>query len=192
MRPERIIIGEVRGAEAQDMMTAMNIGKYCMGTIHASNTKEAFTRLENAPMNVPSPLINLIDILVVLKKFRQKQGVRRVVEEVSEMSFMHQRRPLVSVIRSYDQQADKIVESSPFAIFRDKLAHLTGFTPQEILKELEFRAKVLYWLSQKDIKAFSEVTRFCSLYSKSKENAITSLGLSFKELDKFNLEQALK
>src|SRR5207248_2150676 len=34
MRPERVIVGEVRGEEARDMMTAVNIGKYCMSTIH--------------------------------------------------------------------------------------------------------------------------------------------------------------
>jgi len=41
MRPERIVIGEVRGAEARDMITACNIGKYCIGTIHALTSREA-------------------------------------------------------------------------------------------------------------------------------------------------------
>jgi len=45
MRPERIIVGEVRGAEARDMITAVNIGKYCMGTIHALSARETITRL---------------------------------------------------------------------------------------------------------------------------------------------------
>ncbi len=53
MRPERIIVGEVRGAEARDMITAVNIGKYCMGTIHALSARETITRLHNEPMNVP-------------------------------------------------------------------------------------------------------------------------------------------
>ncbi|MBI5158567.1 CpaF family protein, partial [Candidatus Micrarchaeota archaeon] len=69
MRPSRIIVGEVRGAEASDLMTAMNIGKICMGTLHASSSRDAVTRLENAPMNVPTEIIPLIDVFIVLKQF---------------------------------------------------------------------------------------------------------------------------
>ena len=51
-RSGMVIIGEVRGEEAKDMMTAMNIGKISMGTIHAGNTRDVITRLQNTPMNV--------------------------------------------------------------------------------------------------------------------------------------------
>ncbi len=187
MRPERIIIGEVRGKEAQDMMTAMNIGKYCMGTIHASNTKEAFTRLENAPMNIPPSLINLIDILIVLRKLRRDGHIHRVVEEISETSFMYQKRPLVSVIWKYDYKTNRIVEESPSTIFRDKLAEATGKEVVYILKEMERRAKILYFLMQKGIKTFHEVTNFASLYNKDEKKALESIGIGFNEIDRISL-----
>ncbi|MDO8581210.1 MAG: ATPase, T2SS/T4P/T4SS family, partial [Candidatus Omnitrophota bacterium] len=68
MRPERIIVGEVRGGEARDMVTACNIGKYCIGTIHALTSREAIIRLQNEPMNIPEMLVNLIDVFIVMKR----------------------------------------------------------------------------------------------------------------------------
>ena len=48
MRPDRIILGEVRGAEALDMLGAMNTGhEGSMATIHANTPRDALTRLEN-------------------------------------------------------------------------------------------------------------------------------------------------
>src|SRR3546814_13654019 len=48
MRPDRIILGEVRGAEAVDMLQAMNTGHDgSLGTLHANRPREALTRLEN-------------------------------------------------------------------------------------------------------------------------------------------------
>ena len=59
MRPDRIIVGEVRGAEALDMLQAMNTGHDgSMSTIHANNPRDALTRLENmigmAGVNLPT------------------------------------------------------------------------------------------------------------------------------------------
>ena len=59
MRPDRIILGEIRGAEALDMLQAMNTGHDgSMSTIHANTPREALTRLENmigmAGINLPS------------------------------------------------------------------------------------------------------------------------------------------
>ena len=48
MRPERIIVGEVRGPEAFDLLQAMNTGHDgSMGTVHANNPREAISRVEN-------------------------------------------------------------------------------------------------------------------------------------------------
>ncbi|MBO1360850.1 CpaF family protein [Acetobacter sacchari] len=88
MRPDRIIIGEVRGGEAFDMVQAMNTGHDgSMSTIHANNTREAITRIENmvqmgnlglSPNAIRAQIIGAVDLLVQIE--RHRDGVRRIVQ----------------------------------------------------------------------------------------------------------------
>ncbi|HMA13296.1 MAG TPA: CpaF family protein, partial [Kiloniellaceae bacterium] len=95
MRPDRIILGEVRGAEAVDMLQAMNTGHDgSLGTLHANRPREALTRLENmiglAGINLPAKAVrtqiaSAIDLIVQVSRMRD--GMRRVthVEEIVGM-----------------------------------------------------------------------------------------------------------
>ena len=95
MRPDRIIIGEVRGGEAFDMLQAMNTGHDgSMSTIHANTTRDALTRIENmvqmGNMGLPARAIrtqicSAIDVIVQVE--RQRDGGRRVTQ-VSEVCGM--------------------------------------------------------------------------------------------------------
>jgi pilus assembly protein CpaF len=86
MRPDRIILGEVRGGEAMDLLQAMNTGHDgSMGTLHANNPREALTRLENminmGETNLPSKAIrhqiaSSVDMIVQIQRMRD--GMRRV------------------------------------------------------------------------------------------------------------------
>src|SRR5690348_5031187 len=88
MRPDRIILGEVRGAEAVDMLQAMNTGhEGSLGTIHANRPREALTRLENmigmAGINLPSKAVrtqiaSALDMIVQVSRMRD--GVRRITQ----------------------------------------------------------------------------------------------------------------
>ena len=88
MRPDRIIVGEVRGAEAFDMLQAMNTGHDgSMSTIHANTARDAVTRIENmvmmGNMGLPSKaiitqIVGAVDIIVQIE--RQRDGVRRVTQ----------------------------------------------------------------------------------------------------------------
>jgi len=92
MRPDRIILGEIRGAEAIDMLQAMNTGHDgSMGTIHANNPREAVTRMENmiamGGFNLPvknmrTQISSAINMIVQASRLRD--GSRRVVN-VSEV-----------------------------------------------------------------------------------------------------------
>jgi pilus assembly protein CpaF len=95
MRPDRIIVGEVRGNEAFDMLQAMNTGHDgSMSTIHANSPRDALFRLENmilmAATNLPlralrAQVASAINILVHVERMRD--GVRRV-ERICEISGM--------------------------------------------------------------------------------------------------------
>jgi pilus assembly protein CpaF len=88
MRPDRIIIGEVRGGEAFDMLQAMNTGHDgSMSTIHANTTRDALTRIENmvqmGHMGLPAgairtQIVGAIDLIVQVE--RQRDGGRRVIQ----------------------------------------------------------------------------------------------------------------
>ena len=87
MRPDRIIVGEVRGAESIDMLQAMNVGQDgSMSTIHANSAKDALSRLETMMLlNTDIPIYALrrqmasgIDLLVHLSRLRD--GSRKVIE----------------------------------------------------------------------------------------------------------------
>ncbi len=92
MRPDRIIIGEVRGAEALDMLQAMNTGhEGSMTTVHANNPRDALSRIENmvamAGLNYPIGAIrqqidSALDLLIHLTR---ATGGKRKVMIISEI-----------------------------------------------------------------------------------------------------------
>ncbi|MCU4162325.1 Flp pilus assembly complex ATPase component TadA, partial [Acidiphilium sp. AL] len=87
-RPDRIIVGEVRGAEALDMLKAWNTGHPGgIATVHANSGRAALYRLEQliqeAVVTVPRRLIaEAIDIVV----FIQGRGLARRIETISEVT----------------------------------------------------------------------------------------------------------
>ncbi len=113
MRPDRIIIGEVRGGEAFDMLQAMNTGHDgSMSTIHANNTRDALTRIENmvqmGNMGLPSKairtqIVGAVDMIVQVA--RQRDGGRRVTQ-VSEVCGMEGEVITMNTIFEFEVQGE--------------------------------------------------------------------------------------
>jgi pilus assembly protein CpaF len=109
MRPDRIIIGEVRGGEAFDMLQAMNTGHDgSMSTIHANTTRDALTRIENmvqmGNMGLPSrairtQIVSAVDIIVQVE--RHRDGGRRVTQ-ITEICGMEGETVMVNDIAQYE------------------------------------------------------------------------------------------
>jgi len=186
MRPDRVIVGEVRGREAQDLMTAMNIGKYCMGTLHASTARETIMRLENEPMRVPSALINLVDAFVIMRRYNINNKIMRVVGELVETAGMEEKMVLLSSLWSYDLSKGAFQESGVSSIYRDRLAQISGKTPKDINDELRIRTNLIKIMLARNIKGIKEAANFFRNYAVNPEGVMEGLGLKREDLFNYN------
>jgi pilus assembly protein CpaF len=113
MRPDRIIVGEVRGGEAFDMMQAMNTGhEGSLTTIHSNNPRDTIRRLENMVLmgNVDLPVKAIreqvsssIELVVHMKRYRD--GVRRV-NQITEVQGMEGDTVVLQDIFKFEQEGE--------------------------------------------------------------------------------------
>lgn len=114
MRPDRIIVGEVRGGEALDMLQAMNTGHDgSMTTIHSNSPRDALSRLETmvlmAGLDLPSraireQMVAALDLIVHVRRF--EDGVRRI-ESIAEVTGMEGSTPQLQDIFRFQRTGRK-------------------------------------------------------------------------------------
>jgi len=110
MRPDRIIVGECRGAEALDMLQAMNTGvEGSMSTVHANTPKDAFSRLETmvmmADLEMPSRVIlqQLASaIKLVVQVSRLQDGSRKVLS-IAEVVGVEEDRISINEVFTFER-----------------------------------------------------------------------------------------
>lgn len=125
MRPDRIIVGEVRGQEAVDMLQALNTGhEGSLGTAHANSTQDMLARLEVMVlmgMDLPLEAIRRqiasgVDILIHLGRMRDKS---RKVLEISEVCGFYQGEIKLQVLYQWQEENGLVQVSS--LVHREKL-----------------------------------------------------------------------
>ena len=151
MRPDRIIVGECRGAEALDMLQAMNTGvEGSMSTVHANTPKDAFSRLETlvlmADLEIPSRVIlqQLASaIKLVVQVSRLQDGTRKLVS-VAEVTGVEEDQVAIQEIFTFERtgltDAGKVqgrfkhTGVKPMTLERLRIAGIT--LPQSVFDEV--------------------------------------------------------
>jgi len=171
MRPDRMVVGEVRGPEARTLFTAMNTGHDgCMGTVHANSAAETITRLTEAPMSVPAIMIPALDLIVMQQRLyhRQKGQIRRVTE-VSEVSGMEGGQPQLSRIFKWNAKIDKLEPTGVPSRLKRTIGDFAGIGGHEVEVEIQKRAAVLEWLREREIRSVFEVGKVIQEYYRDSE-----------------------
>lgn len=126
MRPERIIVGEVRGEEALDMLTAMNTGHDgSLSTGHANSAADMLSRLETMVLSgsalplaaIRSQIASAIDIVVHLSRMRDHT---RKVTEISEITGVRNGEIIMNPLFLFEENEESTVEKVSGRLVRTK------------------------------------------------------------------------
>jgi len=165
MRPDRILVGEVRGSEARTLFVAMDTGHQgSMGTLHSNSSSEMILRLKAEPMGVPEAMIPLLDLIVVqYRMYIKGKGILRRIAQVSEVASM-EKQALLSNVFEWNRSVDKIVKTDIPSHIMEKLADKTMRTKKEISREIDVRKKVFDWMLANNIHSTPDVETVIQRY----------------------------
>ena len=150
--------------------------------LHASTARETVMRLQNEPMNVPHALINLIDVIVIMRRYNVGGEIKRVVGELVETAGTEQKMILLSSLWSYDLSRRKFNESAVSSVYRDRLAEVSGRSSREIIDEVSVRANLIREFLKRDLTDFAAVTSICRKYATNPQETLKELGLERQNL----------
>jgi len=157
-RPDYLIVGEVRGAEAYTLFQAMATGHLGMGTIHGESVSSVIHRLGSEPMNIPRPLLTMIDAVTVQLRTEVDGKPARRTRTVTEIIGLDPRTQelLTNEVYRWDAKRDVFSYSGRSYILEEKMKRM-GLNEEEVREELHRRKTVLDWMVKKGIRRYTEV-----------------------------------
>ncbi|GAB4306034.1 MAG: CpaF family protein [Methanobacteriaceae archaeon] len=175
-RPDRVIVGEVRGKEAVTLFTAINTGHSGFGTLHSNTARETITRLTNSPMNVPHIMIPALDFIIMQNRlYRPEGGSIRRVTEVAEVVGMEEGNVQLNRIFEWNNVADKVEYVGIASNTLRSIADLRGISITEVEEEIERRRLVLEFMADKHIRAIDEVGKCIHNYYKDPDEVLEKI-----------------
>ena len=165
MRPDRILVGEVRRKrEAETLFEAIHTGHSVYATFHANNASETVERLTNHPIDVPPIMLPAISLIIV--QFRNRRTGSRRTFQIAEITSDSK----ANVLMQYDTKKDELVEVNKSKSFYENLKLYTGYTDADIEHNLKEKEQVLKYLLALNIDSVDGVGRVVAEYYTDKDN----------------------
>jgi flagellar protein FlaI len=160
MRPDRILVGEIRHEEAFTLFTAMNTGHDgCLGTVHANSAEETIIRVTSPPMSVPSIMLSGLDMVIIEHRYYdRKKGTIRRVSEIAEVYGALEGNPKAQTIFQRDPIRDRLERTMFNSNYLKLLGAFTGLAKDQLEAEIKVRQQFLEKLLSKNIRGLVEVS----------------------------------
>jgi len=144
-RPEYIIVGEVRGHEAQTLFQAMNTGHATLSTIHAGSVQEAINRLTHDPINVSPVMFSALDLFVIQSLYSiGNSRIRRCLSiheiEVDKNGEIHS-----TPLYEWDMESDTFRRVKTDSRVLADIATHRGWSAEEVERQLQKRVEFFTW-----------------------------------------------
>jgi flagellar protein FlaI len=160
MRPDILVVGEVRGEEAYVLFQAISTGHGGLCTLHADDCASAVQRLISKPMDVPEAFIPFLNLAITVRRITlpvkggENKVVRRLVS-IDEVTGVGDYQPMFTWNPATDKLVARPIQESKRIV---KLAKDLGVSLTQIEEEIERRSAVLRWMQQKGLRNFKEIT----------------------------------
>jgi flagellar protein FlaI len=174
MRPDRMIVGEIRRAkEAEVLFEAINTGHSVYSTMHANTAEETIKRLINPPINIPISLLSSLQLIAVMHRDRRK-NIRRVLEvtEIIPSGGIEEMKIELNNIFRWIPSKDEILEWGKSTRVWNDIKLFSGMDDEEIKKNLEEKKVILLWLVKNKINTIEKVGKIISDYYKDPESIL--------------------
>ncbi|WP_326493495.1 type II/IV secretion system ATPase subunit [Methanogenium organophilum] len=172
-RPEYILVGEVRGKEAQTLFQAMSTGHVTYATTHADSVASVVHRFENPPMDVPRNMLSALDLVSVQVQARfGGQRIRRNKTLIEILDIDPRTNELITnEVFKWNAASDEIRFSGKSYILED-IMELKGWSDSRMREELKRRQEILEWMRIKKIRHFQEVGKVLLSYYRDPETVM--------------------
>lgn len=158
-RPEYIIVGEVRGSEAQTLFQAMNTGHTTYSTLHAGGVSEAINRLTHEPINVPRVMFGALDLMIIQGlQFDEGHGFRRCLS-INEM-IVSEGNISWNEVYKWDHINDTFVKNPKRSKILDDIAYTHGWDDDTLEYNLQIRKSILERFVDKNINDSRQISHF--------------------------------
>lgn len=166
-RPEFIIVGEVRGAEAYALFQAMATGHAAYGTMHADSVDAVIHRLESEPINIPRSLLEALDVVAVQAQTRVGGKRVRRTTQLTEVVGLdpHTREILTNEVFAWDPSTDSF-KYSGVSYALERLAHEGGKTVAQVTAEMNNRVRLINHLVDIDERSYEKTAFIVKRYYK--------------------------
>ncbi|PKG33819.1 type II/IV secretion system ATPase subunit [Methanoregula sp.] len=175
-RPEFILVGEVRGKEAQTLFQAMNTGHTTFSTMHGGSVDAAIHRLESEPLNVPRNMMQALNIVSVQGLiYHGTERVRRAQEIVEIAGIDPSSGNLrVNNVFVYDPVHDIITYTGRSQVYMD-IAERRGWTREVMESEISIRKSILSAMMKQGIRDYISVASLFHAYYIDKKNVLENI-----------------
>jgi archaeal flagellar protein FlaI len=159
MRPDRIIVGEIRRKkEAEVLFEAMHTGHSVYATLHANTVEEAVIRITTDPIGISKTQLGALDLMVVQNRNRRTNQRRtfQLAEMRSDGTF--------NLLYNYDFDEDALTKvKDPVEIYK-RLELFAGLKKDKVDKEVQNKVKILKHLVKNNIRSIEEIGLIISYY----------------------------
>jgi flagellar protein FlaI len=158
-RPEYLVVGEIRGEEAQTLFQAMSTGHTTYSTMHADSVEAAVHRLENPPIDVPRTMLQALDIICVQNQtFIGEERVRRNMV-TAEITGMDAQTHSINTLDIYEwnPKSDTFGHPGESQVL-DEIRTMRAWSQDQLNQQLAMREDVLEYMLENDIDKYEAVT----------------------------------